>query len=101
MSDVTTAEICVVACAEAWRGDGAILASPMGLIPTLGARLARLTFSPDLLLSDGEAHLVAGDPEASDGTGPVGLVAVPGGPRPGGLGPSARDDGGQPARPVR
>ena len=27
------AEVCVVACAEAWRGDGAILASPMGLIP--------------------------------------------------------------------
>jgi acyl CoA:acetate/3-ketoacid CoA transferase beta subunit len=50
--------VCVVACAEAWRGDGAILASPMGLIPTLGARLARLTFAPDLLLTDGEAYLV-------------------------------------------
>jgi acyl CoA:acetate/3-ketoacid CoA transferase beta subunit len=53
------AGICVVACAEAWRGDGAILASPMGLIPTLGARLAQLTFAPDLLLSDGEAYLLA------------------------------------------
>ena len=51
----TRAEVCVVACAEAWRGDGEILASPMGTIPTLGARLARLTFEPDLLLSDGEA----------------------------------------------
>jgi acyl CoA:acetate/3-ketoacid CoA transferase beta subunit len=58
MSDATPAEVCVVACAEAWRGDGEILASPMGLIPSLGARLARLTFSPDLLLTDGEAHLV-------------------------------------------
>jgi len=47
-----------VACAEAWRGDGAILASPMGLIPSLGARLARLTFAPDLLLTDGEAYLL-------------------------------------------
>ena len=53
------AEVCVVACAEAWRGDGAILASPMGLIPTLGARLAQLTFAPGLLLTDGEAHLLA------------------------------------------
>jgi len=35
-----------VGCAEAWRGDGAILASPMGLIPALGAKLAQLTFSP-------------------------------------------------------
>jgi acyl CoA:acetate/3-ketoacid CoA transferase beta subunit len=50
--------VCVVACAEAWRGDGAILASPMGLIPSLGARLARLTFTPDLLLTDGEAYLL-------------------------------------------
>jgi acyl CoA:acetate/3-ketoacid CoA transferase beta subunit len=50
-----------VACAEAWRGDGAILASPMGVIPTLGARLARRTFAPDLLMTDGEAFLL--DPE--------------------------------------
>jgi acyl CoA:acetate/3-ketoacid CoA transferase beta subunit len=56
--EASLAEICVVACAEAWRGDGAILASPMGLIPTLGARLAQLTFEPDLLLTDGEAALL-------------------------------------------
>ncbi|MFH8927951.1 CoA-transferase subunit beta [Streptomyces pristinaespiralis] len=58
---VSRAEYCVVACAEAWRGDGEILASPMGLIPSLGARLARHTFSPDLLLTDGEALLVGPD----------------------------------------
>ena len=57
-AEATRAEVCIVACAEAWRGDGAILASPMGLIPSLGARLARLTFEPDLLLTDGEAYLV-------------------------------------------
>jgi acyl CoA:acetate/3-ketoacid CoA transferase beta subunit len=57
-SEPTRAEICVVACAEAWRGDGALLASPMGVIPTLGARLAQLTFEPDLLLTDGEATLL-------------------------------------------
>jgi acyl CoA:acetate/3-ketoacid CoA transferase beta subunit len=57
----TRADVCVVACAEAWRGDGAILASPMGLIPALGARLARLTFAPDLLLTDGEAGLLDAD----------------------------------------
>ncbi len=56
--EATRAEVCIVACAEAWRGDGAILASPMGLIPSLGARLARLTFEPGLLLTDGEACLV-------------------------------------------
>jgi acyl CoA:acetate/3-ketoacid CoA transferase beta subunit len=61
----TLAEICVVACAEAWRGDGAMLASPMGFVPTLGARLAQLTFEPDLLLTDGEATLLA---PAADGS---------------------------------
>lgn len=56
------AEVCVVACAEAWRGDGEILASPMGTVPTIGARLARLTFAPELLLTDGEAMLIADVP---------------------------------------
>ncbi|APU39843.1 CoA-transferase subunit beta [Streptomyces sp. TN58] len=61
----TRAEYCVIACAEAWRGDGEVLASPMGLIPSIGARLAKRTFSPDLLLTDGEAMLVGldGTPE--------------------------------------
>ncbi|MFI5618399.1 CoA-transferase subunit beta [Streptomyces sp. NPDC051567] len=58
---VTRAEYCVVACAEVWRGAGEVLASPMGLIPSLGARLAKWTFSPDLLLTDGEALLVGLD----------------------------------------
>lgn len=60
MTGPTRAEICSVACADAWRGDGEIVASPMGTIPTIGARLARATFAPDLLLSDGEASFVAG-----------------------------------------
>lgn len=58
---VSRAEYCVIACAEAWRGDGEVLASPMGLIPSIGARLAKHTFSPDLLLTDGEAMLVSLD----------------------------------------
>jgi acyl CoA:acetate/3-ketoacid CoA transferase beta subunit len=66
------AEVCVVACAEAWRGDGEIVASPMGLIPQIAARLARATFAPDLLLSDGEAAFVAGTwPVGAPALGPV------------------------------
>ena len=61
MSEATRAEVCVAACADAWRGDGEIVCSPMGLIPRLGARLARRTFEPDLLLSDGEAYLITED----------------------------------------
>jgi len=59
MSDVTRAEVCLAACADAWRGDGAVLASAFGVIPTIGARLAKATFEPDLLVSDGEALLIA------------------------------------------
>jgi acyl CoA:acetate/3-ketoacid CoA transferase beta subunit len=58
---VSRADVCVVACAELFRGAGEILASPMGFVPALGARLARSTFAPDLLLSDGEAYLLAPD----------------------------------------
>ncbi|MEU6893601.1 CoA-transferase [Streptomyces sp. NPDC046557] len=60
-SEPTRAEYCVIACAEAWRGDGEVLAGPMGLVPSVGARLAKRTFSPDLLLTDGEAMLVGLD----------------------------------------
>ncbi|MER5766877.1 CoA-transferase [Streptomyces sp. NPDC001985] len=60
---VTRAEHCVIACAEAWRGAGEVLASPMGAIPSIAARLARATFSPDLLLTDGEAMLLGADGE--------------------------------------
>jgi acyl CoA:acetate/3-ketoacid CoA transferase beta subunit len=55
VSTANLAEICVVACAEAWRGSGEVLASPVGTIPTIGARLAALTFEPDLVYGDGDA----------------------------------------------
>ncbi|MFF3668567.1 CoA-transferase subunit beta [Microtetraspora malaysiensis] len=55
----TRAEICVAACAEAWRGDGEVLAAAMGTCSILGARLARLTFEPGLLTTDGGAMLTA------------------------------------------
>jgi acyl CoA:acetate/3-ketoacid CoA transferase beta subunit len=57
-ADYALHELCVVACAEAWRGDGEILASPIGALPSVAARLARATFAPDLMLTDGVASLV-------------------------------------------
>jgi acyl CoA:acetate/3-ketoacid CoA transferase beta subunit len=61
MAGVTSHEVCVTACSDLFRDAGEILASPMGPVPSLGARLARLTHAPDLLLSDGEAYLLAPD----------------------------------------
>ncbi len=60
---MSRADVCVVACAELFRGAGEILASPMGLVPALGARLARRTFEPDLLATDGEAYLLTPERE--------------------------------------
>ena len=64
MSDATRDEVCITACAEAFRGDGEILVSPMGAVPVAAARLARATFAPDLLLSDGVATLVDANGDA-------------------------------------
>jgi acyl CoA:acetate/3-ketoacid CoA transferase beta subunit len=52
----------VIACAELFRDAGEIMVSPMTTIVSIGARLARLTFSPDILLTDGEARLLADTP---------------------------------------
>jgi acyl CoA:acetate/3-ketoacid CoA transferase beta subunit len=68
VSEATLAEICVVACAEAWRGDGEILASPIGTIPTVGARLAASTFEPDLVYTDGDAYQLAAPISVSGAT---------------------------------
>lgn len=56
------AEVCVVACAELFRDVGEIMVSPMTTVASIGARLARLTFSPDILLTDGEALLLEDTP---------------------------------------
>jgi acyl CoA:acetate/3-ketoacid CoA transferase beta subunit len=68
VSRFTRAELCAVAIAEAFRDDGEILVSPIGNLPQIGARLARLTFAPEILLTDGVAFLVAD-------VGPVGAPA--------------------------
>ncbi|MBM4589521.1 CoA-transferase [Rhodococcus hoagii] len=60
MSAATRAEVCAVACAEAYRGNGEVIASAFGTIPAIGVRLARHTFEPDLVVSDGEAGAVRG-----------------------------------------
>lgn len=62
MISFSRAEVCVVACAELFRGAGEILISPMTTMVSIGARLARLTFAPEILLTDGEARLLADTP---------------------------------------
>lgn len=68
MSDVTDlgsfvrrADVCAAAVADCFRGDGEILANPIGTIPMIGGRLARATWEPDLMMTDGAAALITND----------------------------------------
>ncbi len=58
----TRADVCAAAVADAFKDDGEIFASPMGTMPMLGVRLAKLTSNPDLVISDGESLFLAGVP---------------------------------------
>ena len=58
MSEPSLAELCIVACSEAFRGNGEIVATGVGPVPRLAAGLAKLTHSPELMMTDGEAYLV-------------------------------------------
>lgn len=66
MSTPTTkiehADYCAIACAEIFADAGEIFASPMTPMATVGARLARLTTEPDLLISDGESKFLGSTP---------------------------------------
>lgn len=62
----TRAEVAAVACSDLFRGAGTILASTVGVVPTIGARLARLTHARRLMLSDGEATLYADVPAVDE-----------------------------------
>jgi len=58
-TQVTLAELMIVAASETWRDNGEVLASGITTIPRLGASLAKLTHSPELLMTDSEAFLVS------------------------------------------
>lgn len=63
---VSRADVCAVAVADCFRGDGELLANPIGTIPMIGGRLARASFEPDLLMTDGEATLITNDEAIAD-----------------------------------
>ena len=57
--DPTVDEVCAVAMAEAFRGDGEILCNPIGTTPIIGGRLARATFEPAMVMTDAISVLAA------------------------------------------
>ena len=53
-------ELCICAAAEAFRGEGETMITSIGLVPRLAASLAKSTFAPGLMMTEGEAYLVSG-----------------------------------------
>ncbi|HET8707094.1 MAG TPA: ketoacid CoA transferase [Pseudomonadales bacterium] len=58
-SNYSLAELMVVAAAEAFRHDGEVLATGIGVLPRLAASLAMKTFNPDLMMTDSEAYMLS------------------------------------------
>ncbi|MEH6590806.1 MAG: ketoacid CoA transferase [Halioglobus sp.] len=58
-TDYTLAELCIVAASEAFRHDGEILATGIGVIPRLAASLCMKTTNTDLMMTDSEAFLLS------------------------------------------
>ena len=54
----TRAEVCAAALADIFRDEGEIVANPIGTLPMIGGRLAKATFGPQLVMTDGEALLI-------------------------------------------
>lgn len=74
MTDATIAEICVGAVADTYLESGEVLAHAVGLIPAIGARLAKLTSAPDIILSDGEAFFMAEPPALGKSAASGGVI---------------------------
>jgi glutaconate CoA-transferase subunit B len=70
MADYSLADLLICASAEAWRDNGEVMAFGAGPIPRLAVALAKSSFNPALMTTDGECHYV-GDPV------PPGLRAEP------------------------
>lgn len=58
MENITLAELCISAIAECFKTDREIIGTGIGPLPRLGVGLAKLTHSPGLMMTDGEAYLV-------------------------------------------
>lgn len=67
--EYSLAELMIVASAEAFRNDGEVLVTGIGLLPRLAASLAMKTFNPDMMMTDSEAFVLS-EPNAVSGRKP-------------------------------
>lgn len=67
--EYTLAELMIVAAAEAFRGNGEVLATGIGVLPRLAASLAMKSFNPDLMMTDSESWMLT-EPNPVSGRSP-------------------------------
>ncbi len=58
-TEFSLAELMICAAAEAFRHDGEVLATGIGMLPRLAASLAMSSFNPDMLMTDSEAWILS------------------------------------------
>jgi glutaconate CoA-transferase subunit B len=58
MTEPTLVDRIICAAAQAWRNDGEVLATGIGLVPRLAASLCMASINTDLMMTDSEAWMV-------------------------------------------
>jgi glutaconate CoA-transferase, subunit B len=58
MSEIALVDRIVCAAAQAWKNDGEVLATGIGVVPRLAASICMLSINTDLMMTDSEAWIV-------------------------------------------
>lgn len=59
MSEFSLVDRIICAASSAWKDDGEVLATGIGIVPRLAASISMLSSNPDLMMTDSEAWLVS------------------------------------------
>ena len=59
MSEISLVDRVICAAAQAWKDDGEVLATGIGIVPRLAASLCMASINTDLMMTDSEAWLVS------------------------------------------
>ncbi|NML16680.1 CoA-transferase subunit beta [Azohydromonas caseinilytica] len=71
MSETNLVDRLICAAAQAWKDDGEVLATGIGLVPRLAASLCMAAINRDLMMTDSEAWLVSEPVPVGPRTGPL------------------------------
>jgi glutaconate CoA-transferase subunit B len=59
MSNENLVDLIICAASEAWKNDGEVLATGIGVVPRLAASLCMKSVNPDIMMTDSEAWIVS------------------------------------------